>query len=70
MGWAGPAQPTGLDSAQKCWPDFGPKIDWADLGPRKLISPSGPGPAQKARLGFQPKTTVNGVTVHRGTVHA
>jgi len=34
MGWAGPAQPTGPDSAQKCWADFGPKMDWADLGPK------------------------------------
>jgi len=25
MGWAGPAQPTGPDSAQNCWADFGPK---------------------------------------------
>jgi len=55
MGWAGPAQPTGPDSAQKCWADFGPKMDWADLGPtEKLISPSGPGPTQKARLGQDP----------------
>jgi len=26
MGWAGPAQPTGPDSAQNCWADFGPKL--------------------------------------------
>ena len=25
MGWAGPAQPTGPDSAQNCWADLGPK---------------------------------------------
>ena len=25
MGWAGPAQPTGPNSAQNCWADFGPK---------------------------------------------
>ena len=25
MGWAGPAQPIGPDSAQNCWADFGPK---------------------------------------------
>jgi len=50
MGWAGPAQPTGPDSAQKCRADFGPK--W--IGPisaQKLIFSSGPDPAQKAGLG-------------------
>ena len=35
MGWAGPAQPTGPDSAQNCWADLGPKDS------------SGPDPAQK-----------------------
>jgi hypothetical protein len=46
MGWAGPAQPTGPDSAQNCWADFGPKLlgrfrpkmDWADLGPKEKYS--------------------------------
>ena len=37
MGWAGPAQPTGPDSAQKCWADLGPKMDWAELGPNTII---------------------------------
>ena len=54
MGWAGPAQPTGPDSAQNCWADLGPKMDWADLGPNTIIlfwarpGPedwAGPGPA-------------------------
>ena len=44
MGWAGPAQPTGPDSAQNCW---------ADLGPKKIFS-SGPDPAQKTGLGQDP----------------
>ena len=44
MGWAGPAQPTGPDLAQKCWADFGPK----------QIFSSGPDPAQKAGLGQDP----------------
>ena len=51
MGWAGPAQPTGPDSAQKCWADFGPKnniLIWARPGPEGR---SGPDPAQKAGLG-------------------
>jgi len=34
MGWAGPAQPTGPDSAQKVLGRFRPKMDWADLGPK------------------------------------
>jgi len=29
-------------------------MDWANFGPKKLISPSGPGPAQKAGLGQDP----------------
>ena len=41
MGWAGPAQPTGPDSAQNCW---------ADLGPKKIFS-SGPDPTQNTGLG-------------------
>ena len=54
MGWAGPTQPTGPGSAQKCWADFGPKNGLGRSRPKKLISPSGPGPAQKARLGQDP----------------
>ena len=54
MGWAGPAQPTGPDSAQNCWADLGPKMDWADFGPNTIIlfwarpgleDWAGPGPA-------------------------
>ena len=45
MGWAGLAQPTGPDSAQNGLGRFRPK---------KLISPSGPGPAQKAGPGKDP----------------
>ena len=37
MGWAGPAQPTGLDSAPKVLGRFRPKMDWADLGPKNNI---------------------------------
>ena len=33
MGWAGPAQPTGPDSAQNCWADFGPVSFRAGSGP-------------------------------------
>jgi len=54
MGWVGPAQPTGPDSAQNCWADLGPKMDWADFGPNTIIlfwarpgleDWAGPGPA-------------------------
>jgi len=52
LGWAGPAQPTGPDSAQKVLGRFRPKMDWADLGPKKkLASPSGLGPKGKAGPG-------------------
>ena len=52
MGWAGPAQPTGPDSALNVLGQFRPKMDWADLGPKKkLLSSSGPDPAQKTGLG-------------------
>ena len=37
MGWAGPAQPTGPDSAQKMLGRFWPKMDWADLSPKTNI---------------------------------
>ena len=37
MGWAGPAQPTGPDSAQKVLGRFRPKMDWADFGPNTII---------------------------------
>ena len=48
MGWAGPAQPTGPDSAQNCWAEFGPK--W--IGPISAQNKysSGPDPAQKTGL--------------------
>ena len=55
MGWAGPAQPTGPDSAPNVLGRFRPKMDWADLGPKKTIilfwarpgpeDRAGPGPA-------------------------
>ena len=54
MGWAGPAQPTGPDSAPNVLGRFRPKMDWADLGPKKLLSSSGPDPAQKTGLGQDP----------------
>jgi len=63
MGWAGPAQPTGPDSAPKVLGRFRPKMDWADLGPKNNIlfwarpGPeyrAGPDSAQKARLGQDP----------------
>ena len=44
MGWAGPAQPTGPDSAQKCWADLG--LKWVGpISAQILLSSSGPGPA-------------------------
>ena len=52
MGWAGPAQPTGPDSAQNCWADFGPK--W--IGPisaQKRLFWARPGPEDRA--GLSPK---------------
>jgi len=54
MGWAGPAQPTGPDSAQNCWADFGPK--WVGLisAQKKLTFSSGLDPAQKRGLGQDP----------------
>jgi len=54
MGWAGPAQPTGPDSAPNVLGRFRPKMYWADLGPKKLLSSSGPDPAQKTGLGQDP----------------
>jgi len=49
---AGPAQPTGPDSVQNCWADFGPK--W--IGPISAQNKysSGPDPAQKTGLGQDP----------------
>ena len=49
---AGPAHPTGPDSVQNCWADFGPQ--W--IGPRSAQNKnsSGPDPAQKTRLGQDP----------------
>jgi hypothetical protein len=46
MGWAGPAQPTRPDSAQKVLGRFRPKMDWADLGPKWI----GPISAQKTNI--------------------
>ena len=37
MGWAGPAQPTGPDSAPNVLGRFRPKMDWADIGPKTSI---------------------------------
>jgi len=63
MGWAGPAQPTGPDSAPKLLGRFRPKMDWADLGPKNNIffwarpGPeyrAGPDSAHKAGLGQDP----------------
>jgi len=63
MGWAGPAQPTGPDSAPKVLGRFRTKMDWADLGPKNNIlfwarpGPeyrAGPDSAQKAGLGQDP----------------
>jgi len=54
MGWAGPAQPTGPNSAQNCWADLGPKkniIFWARPGPEYRARPDS---AQKAGLGQDP----------------
>jgi len=60
VGWAGPAQLTGLDSAQK---RGGPISAHQGFGPistqQSLIFPSGPGLAQTAGLGqsqFGPRT--------------
>jgi len=51
VGWAGPAQLTRLDSAQKKgWADIGPSGIWANLGPTKsYISVwARPGPNSRA----------------------
>ena len=60
MGWAGPAQRTGPDSAPKLVGRFRPKMDWADLGPKKTllgqIRPRRQGWSGPPRLGrTQPK---------------
>jgi len=60
MGWAGPAQPTGPDSAQNCWADFGPRwvgpisaqkklniIFWARPGPEDRTGPGSAWPKPK-----------------------
>ena len=60
MGWAGPAHPTGPDSAQNCWADFGPKwvgpisaqkklniILWARPGPEDRAGPGSAWPKPK-----------------------
>ena len=58
MGWAGPAQPTGPDSAQNCWADFGPK--WIGpisaqkktlLGQTRLVRPTRLGRTQSKIVG-------------------
>jgi len=55
MGWAGLVRPNQLGRTQP--KSVGPISAQNGLGrsrPKKLISPSGPGPAQKARLGQDP----------------
>jgi len=49
MGWAGPAQPTGPDSAPKVLGWSRPKMDWADLGPTKsdILFWARPGPERQ-----------------------
>ena len=59
MGWAGPAQPTGPDSAQKCWADFGPKnniLIWARPGPEGRSGPGSawPRPKRVGGINFPP----------------
>ena len=61
MGWAGPAQPTGPDSAQNCWADFGPKwigpisaqktdiLLWARPGPEDRAGPGSAWPRPNGR---------------------
>ena len=53
MGWAGPAQPTGPDSAPKVLGRSRPKMDWADLGPTKsdMLFWARPGPEGRAGPG-------------------
>jgi len=53
MGWAGPAQPTGPDSAPKVLGRSQPKMDWADLGPTKsdILFWARPGPEGRAGPG-------------------
>ena len=64
MGWAGPAQPTGPDSAQNCWADLGPKwvgpisaqnkkhiIFWARPGPEDRAGPGSAWPKPKRGRG-------------------
>ena len=53
MGWAGPAQPTGPDSAQNCWADFGPKWVGPISAQKKLniIFGARPGPEERAGPG-------------------
>ena len=49
MGWAGPAQPTGLDSAPNVLGRFRPKMDWADIGPKKTSIPFWVRPRRQGR---------------------
>jgi len=51
MGWAGPAQPTGPDSAQKVLSRLSAQEWIGPISAHKLVFSSGPDPAQKAGLG-------------------
>jgi len=51
MGWAGPAQPTGPNSAQICWADFGPKWIGPISAQKKIIFWARPGPEDRAGPG-------------------
>ena len=68
MGWAGPAHPTGPDSAQNCWADFGPKwigpistqkrLFWARPGLEDRAGPAhptGPDSVQNCWADFGPQ---------------
>ena len=62
MGWAGPAQPTGLDSAQKCWADFGSKMVGPISTQKKTNIPfwARPGPEGRAGPGSAWPSNQNG----------
>ena len=77
MGWAGPAQPTGPDSAQNCWADLGPKwvgpisaqnkkhiIFWARPGPEDRAGPGSAWPKPKRGGGelFSPHPCMQNAT--------
>ena len=54
MGWAGPAQLTGPDSAQKRLGQSQPSRDWADIGPTKSPIFVWAGPSPESRDGPEP----------------